>query len=60
MVPNFQSAGGSGIVNVTTTDCCDWTASTTDNFITIINNANQGLKNVIVSIAKAAASFPHT
>jgi hypothetical protein len=44
---NFQSAGGSGNFNVTTTECCEWTASTTDNFITIINSS--GIGNGVVN-----------
>ena len=44
---SFQSAGGSGNFNVTTTNCCPWVATTTDNFITILNG--YGIGNEVVN-----------
>lgn len=47
---NFQSAGGTGNFTVTTTNCCPWTATTSDNWITIITGTGQGTGNVYYSV----------
>ncbi|HNW90424.1 MAG TPA: CARDB domain-containing protein [Bacteroidales bacterium] len=39
---NFQSSGGSGNFNVTTNDCCEWTATTNDSWITITMGSDYG------------------
>lgn len=39
---NFQATGGSGNFNIATTQCCPWTATTNDNWITLIKNSGNG------------------
>lgn len=52
---NFQSAGGSGNFNVTTTECCEWTANTSDIFITILNGS--GVGNGVVNYTVAPSNL---
>ncbi|MCW3108948.1 MAG: zinc metalloprotease [Segetibacter sp.] len=48
---NFQSAGGSGNINVTAYQCCPWTATTTDSWITITNGFGTGNGAVSYSVS---------
>jgi hypothetical protein len=48
---NFQSAGGSGNFNITTTNCCPWSAIANDNWITLINGSGYGNGVVSYSVA---------
>ena len=48
---NFQSAGGTGNINVTTTQCCPWIATTNDNWITITNSSGTGNGTVNYSVS---------
>lgn len=47
---NFLSAGGTGNFTVSTTKCCEWSASTADNFITILNGTGKGNGVVTYSV----------
>jgi len=48
---NFQSAGGTGNLSVTTTACCPWQALSNDSWITIINGVGTGTGIVSYSVA---------
>lgn len=49
----FDAAGGSGTIQIETLSICAWTATTTDNWITI-NGANTGTGNGSVNFTVAA------
>jgi len=48
---SFQSSGGSGNFAVTTTECCEWTATTNDTWITIVNGSDYGNGTVNYAVA---------
>jgi hypothetical protein len=50
----FQSQGGSGNVQVTTDHCCEWTATSNDEWITIVNDLGYGDGTVNYTVAPCA------
>ena len=57
---NFQSSGGTGNIPVTAYKCCEWTANTSDSWITIVNGFDYGNGTVNYSVAPCGGGGTRT